>query len=150
MHFRGGFSHGSFVYFVVVRPRLVDGLPTYSSWLVRVCDGDDRFHSYVEVPLECASANRSYAVAIAAHLARPDQVFHGFDGDALFVAFSTAQGNTAETTTEAAVCSYSMERVKLTFAQNIGECFNGDGKIGPYHLVPPEDCTKVVHIMFPF
>ena len=141
VYFKAGFSHDTFTYFVVVRLKLVNDLPMYSTWLVRVCHGDDHFQSYIEVPLECSVGNHTYTLATAAHLTRPKR-------DTLFVSFSTAEGNTARSTRDAAVCAYSMGHVKLVFVQNIRECFRGEGKIGPAHLVQPQECTKAVCTMF--
>jgi len=141
VYFKAGFSHDTFTYFVVVRPKLVNGRPMYSTWLVRVCHGDDHFQSYIEVPLECSVDNRTYTLATAAHLTHPKR-------DTLFVSFSTADGNTAKSARDAAVCAYSMGLVKLVFVQNIRECFRGEGKIGPAHLVQPQECTKAVCTMF--
>lgn len=143
IYFKAGFSHETYTYFVVVRPKSVNGLLVYSTWLARLCHGDDQFHSYIEVPLECSVGNHTYTLATAAHLARPTQRFPRFNqaGDALFVSFSTAEGNTANTTTDAAVCAYTMGHVKIKFVQNIKKCFFGEGKIGPAHLVMPRRCT---------
>lgn len=152
VHFQAGFSHDSFIYFVVVRPKLVNGQAVYSSWLARVCHGDDNFQSYVEVPIECSTDNNNYTIAISAHLARPNQRFPRFSdvGNALFVSFSTMDGNSAKATANAAVCSYSMALVKLKFVQNVKECFSGKGNLGPAHLVFNQECTKTVRTMLLF
>ncbi|TMS37798.1 hypothetical protein L596_004657 [Steinernema carpocapsae] len=128
----GGFSaqNDPFVYFASRQPKDLMN-PLIGSKLVRVCRNDLHYLSYVEMPLECKAGVVNYNILVDIYLGKP-----GYDmaanlsietsSDILFAVFSRGDGDSRNiSTTESALCVYSLDRIGREFRETIENCFRG-------------------------
>lgn len=120
------------------------------SKIARVCQSDDVYFSYSEIPLVCSNGpSENYNLITDAYVAKPgydlanemgtECVFRlfstikartgiGVDESVLFAVFSKG-GETSETARQrqpaSALCVYSMQRIEAVFMENIVACNRG-------------------------
>lgn len=72
IHYVFGFAAKSFSYLLTVQKVSMDS-NTFQSKLVRVCQDDQHYYSYIEVPLVCKNnaAKIDYNLAQSAHIGKP-------------------------------------------------------------------------------
>lgn len=129
VNFVYGFSHEHFVYFISLQAKsLTDN--TMETKIIRVCQKDKYFNSYIEIPLVCyKNKNNPYIVAKAAD-------FEEKSGK-LYVVFEHSTGSSA-------VCGYKMADIRLMFDSTTQNCQQGSGQVGPPHLHTRQSCQKSV------
>lgn len=146
-----GFSSENFSYMLTVQkkepgPENV----AYQSVIVRVCQSDVNYYSYVEVPLICTigdqNDNNTYPILVAAHLGKAGrnlalQLGINTKTDVLFAVFSRIESHSMEPRAEA-LCLFRMDIVRSTFTENIKKCFDGQGFSGGGHLGSIKECSK--------
>ncbi|CAB3406196.1 unnamed protein product [Caenorhabditis bovis] len=129
----GGFQSGDYAYFATrQKSKKKDGVQ--QSRLVRVCTGDNAFHSYTEVPLICEKDGVDYNLvqdvylSIAGYeLARNLSI--DVNDPVLFGVFWEGFKNSTEARTptgRSAVCFYPMKKVEEMFRKNIMDCYKGE------------------------
>lgn len=147
-----GFSSRGFSYFLTVQRKSTStSKQPFVSKLVRICQKDMHYHSYVEVPLVCRTDNGfEYNLAQAAYVGHPGLILASFLGikttdDVLYVVFSKSKENRDihnEPSQQSALCIYALPSVHLTFTQNIQHCFNGNGEQGLDYVNPTVPCIQ--------
>ena len=148
VHYVYGFPSGKFSYVVSVQRKSVQH-QIYISKLLRVCQNDPRFYSYIEVELECMHNNVSYNLVQAAYLGKAGSNLSASLGvdtteDVLYAVFSKGKSNSAEPLPESVMCVYPRRDIVRTFTENIQKCFEGYGNTGPDHIVVPQRCITAV------
>lgn len=147
-----GFSSRGFSYFVTVQRATTITARPFITKLVRVCQKDVNYHSYVEVPLICKNEQLDidYNLAQAAYVGKPGlnlakSLGISTDDEVLYVAFSksTDKGDIYnEPSQQSALCIYSLLSIQQTFTQNIQKCFHGIGVQGLEFISTTEQCLK--------
>lgn len=147
-----GFSYKGFSYFVTVQRKSTTSPKPFITKLVRVCQKDVNYHSYVEVPLLCRAElnNIDYNLAQAAYVGQPGANLASslditVNDEVLYVAFAKSKDKRDiynEPSQESALCVYSLPSVHQTFTQNIQHCFNGAGEQGLDFISRTEPCIQ--------
>lgn len=134
-----GFSYRGFSYFVTVQRKSYNSRKPFITKLVRVCQKDVDYHSYVEVPLVCRTdTGVDYNLAQAAYVGHPgtnlaNSLGISINDEALYVVFAKSKDTRDvynEPSSQSALCVYALPVVHRIFAQNIQHCFNGNGQQG--------------------
>jgi len=137
--YMAGFAVTGFAHFLTVQPERFAlenfGAPptvstTFASRLVRVCERDRSFYSYVEMPIHCADYNLVRAAVVvqpaadlATRLLLSSEV--GDRQKLLVAAFSRSLGEGDSPSNESAVCLYRLVDVQRSFVVNVRRCFSG-------------------------
>ncbi|XP_054751348.2 hepatocyte growth factor receptor-like [Lytechinus pictus] len=136
-----GFEHDGFSYFTTVQREDVDS-EYYHSRVVRICNRDDAYYSYTEIPLECNSyaSGRTYNLLQAAHfgtvgadLARELNFRTG--QKALFGLFAESSPDAPDQPTgNMALCIFTLKKIIRKVTQGVQDCFYGFGSQGLRHF----------------
>ena len=144
MHFVRAYHVGSHVYFFFRRPVSVES-DQVTSHVLRICTGDQRMHSIVELQLKCSINDVTYPylrdirlIDVDPPLQMPDD--SSFAGHTLVGTFTS----TADNAGNSAVCLYQMTNVENSFQSVIVDCFSGHASIGPDYIAAPLTCTGAV------
>ncbi|XP_055342712.1 plexin-A2-like [Paramacrobiotus metropolitanus] len=144
-----GFASGRFSYFITTQPRSTDLYEPVRTKLIRICQDDENYYSYTEVPLVCANSDRTYDLAQAASLGSPGTELAANLGikvtdDILVVAFADQAGepNQNRPDSHSAVCMYSLAQIQQQFTDNIRQCFIGNGMAGLSFIRQTKQCLK--------
>ncbi|XP_055347124.1 plexin-A2-like [Paramacrobiotus metropolitanus] len=144
-----GFASGRFSYFITTQPRSTDRYEPLQSKLVRICQDDKNYHSYTEMPLVCVSKDKTYDVAQAASIGNPGAELAAemnikVTDDILVVAFTdqTKENDRNRPGSSSTVCRYSLAQIQRQFANNIRQCFTGNGKTGFSFSRQTKQCLK--------
>ncbi|XP_066284824.1 plexin-A2-like isoform X5 [Branchiostoma lanceolatum] len=131
-----GFSSGFYSYFVTVQPESynVPNGPLLSK-IVRICHDDNKYHSYIELPLMCSANSVNYNLVQAAYIGKPGAILAGNMGvtpndDVLFAVFSKSQSSSDNPTSSSALCVYTIKDINRAMKARIQDCFNGNGNLG--------------------
>ena len=152
-----GFSSGGFSYFLAVQRQSVEVGPQtqYLTRLLRVCQRDQKYYTYTEVPLRCTHTGANYNIVRAAYvtkagsdLAKSLNLSHlpplTHNDDVLFALFSKSQPQTAEPIADSVLCIYPLKQIRRVFTKTIQDCFKGGGNTGPAHFLTPYPCIDTV------
>ena len=140
-----GFSSELFSYFLVRQKDNTNSTAPVISKLIRICQDDPSYYSYMEVPIRCIDKDgNEFSHVDAAYLGKSSiELSHHlgiyFDDDVLYATFSRS-----EYTFESALCVYSIKSIHSMFSKKIEECFNGIGNTGLSFISPAPTCVKVV------
>lgn len=143
-----GFSSKGFSYFVTVQKKSTTS-KNFITKLVRVCQKDVNYHSYVEVPLICRNDDgHDYNLAQAAYVGNVGLNLASSLGispqdEVLYVAFAKSKDKRDiynEPSQESALCVYALPSIHQIFTQNIQHCFNGNGEQGLDFISRTEPC----------
>lgn len=165
-----GFSSGSFVYFLTVQPETeTPGELFYTSRVVRLCKGDDKFHSYVSLPVGCVKNRVEYRLLQAAFLAKAGSVMATAlniteRDDVLFAVFSKGQKQYRRPSDDSTLCVFTIRDINTRIKERLRSCYQGEGNLELHWLLGKDvQCTKAVriyislgkknietHTMFPF
>ncbi|XP_067861274.1 plexin-A4 isoform X4 [Heptranchias perlo] len=134
-----GFSSSAFVYFLTLQPELVNAGPgssrqqVYTSKLVRLCQADTTFNSYVEMPIGCVKDGVEYRLLQAAHLSKAGPVLArslGISPDqdyVLFAVFSKGQKRRNKAPDESALCMFVLSSINERIKDRLQSCYRGEG-----------------------
>ncbi|XP_072097591.1 plexin-A4 isoform X3 [Mobula birostris] len=134
-----GFSSSAFVYFLTLQPELVHAGPgstrqrVYTSKLVRLCQADTTFNSYVEMPIGCVKDGVEYRLLQAAHLAKAGPVLARSLGitagqdDVLFAVFSKGQKQRSQPPDESVLCMFVLNTINEHIKKRLQSCYRGEG-----------------------
>ncbi|XP_076858316.1 plexin-A2-like isoform X2 [Brachyhypopomus gauderio] len=150
-----GFSSGPFVFFLTVQPETDSGTAGgsaddlfYSSRIVRLCKGDNKFHSYVSLPIGCAQKGVEYRLLQAAYLAKAGSVLAGAlnaseQEDVLFAVFSKGQKQFLSPSDDSALCLFAMRDINAHIKERLRSCYQGEGNLELHWLLGKDvQCTK--------
>ncbi|CAG5114962.1 unnamed protein product, partial [Candidula unifasciata] len=130
VRFVAGFSYSGYVYFITVQPKGLKSKEKVTR-IIRLCQGDRYFRSYIEIPLECQdTSSSSTIVAQAASQMEDGRLVVSYSPDGSSVRASSS------------VCVYRLEDIDLMFAQTVQDCYNGQGKVGPDHYETIRTCMR--------
>lgn len=152
-----GFASGSFVYFLTVQPETSDagGSPGdlfYTSRIVRLCKGDNKFHSYVSLPIGCVQNGVEYRLLQAAYLAKAGSVLAralnaSEQDDVLFAVFSKGQKQYQKPSDDSALCLFTIRDINARIKERLRSCYQGEGNLELHWLLGKDvQCTKAVRI----
>lgn len=132
-----GFSSRIFAYFMTVQLKQ-NSTHEYITKLVRICQSDNRYYSYTEIPISCNKNGVEYNLVQAAYLSKPigDNRKNDENDDVLYGIFDTLSN-------ESALCTFSLESIENEFVQNIQTCFNGDGYTGLDFISTSKPCERI-------
>uniref|UniRef100_A0A3B1K773 Plexin A2 n=1 Tax=Astyanax mexicanus TaxID=7994 RepID=A0A3B1K773_ASTMX len=148
-----GFSSGDFVYFLTVQPETSDagGSPAelfYTSRIVRLCKGDNKFHSYVSLPIGCVRKGVEYRLLQAAYLAKAGSVLAkalnvSEQDDVLFAVFSKGQKQYQRPSDDSALCLFTIRDINARIKERLRSCYQGEGNLELHWLLGKDvQCTK--------
>lgn len=126
-HFIAAFSRHSHVYFLFRRRDLKSPSREYKTYVSRICLDDTSYYSYVEVPLECHSAQRgvTYSLLQAAHLGQPREA----EGrEVLLGVFSIRHSSSGSSSEDSALCVYSLGDLDQQIDSTRDVCYTQDGR----------------------
>ncbi|GFS09139.1 plexin-A2-like [Elysia marginata] len=126
-----GFHHEGFAYFLTTQPKSKQSSQVVTR-LARICEADNYFRSYVEIPLECGDAG-----VVSDFIARAAAVTA--DRESLVVSFSS-QGSKKSSK----VCNFSIEDLNVAFNTTVEDCYSGRGHVGPQHYHKRQGCKQTV------
>lgn len=143
-----GFSSEGFSYFLTTQ---MNAGIEFISKMVRVCQDDEHYYSYTEIPMECATESqdgRKYNLVQAAYVGKAGSDLAADIGitaqdDILFAVFSESvpQFSNRPATNSSALCVYSLKAIRRKFMQNIKTCFSGVGNRGLDFISPSHPCV---------
>ncbi|XP_071486237.1 plexin-A2-like [Diadema antillarum] len=127
-----GFAAGGFSYFVAIQPQIFDSPSEYFTKIARVCQQDDHFYSYIELPLQCSVQSGStvtlYNLAQSAYLGTVGSDLGSSTlqpgTDVLFVLFAKSDGMTDIPDAESAVCMYPLSAIDTEYWRRRLGCAN--------------------------
>lgn len=141
-----GFSSEKFSYFLTTQLKHNShSVPKkYITKLVRICQEDQNYYSYTEIPVDCISDSQQYNLVRAAYLGRPgadlaESLGISIVDDVLYAVFSESKADIP--TNNSALCVYSLKAIRRKFMQNIKACFNGNGSRGLDFISPNMNCV---------
>lgn len=119
------FSHNGFAYFVTVQNKGAS-LESFETRLARVCESDDSFLTYMEVPIECPKdAGLRYTIATSASLGPSGM------SKVLAVAFGSPFGGRMDVNDPgqgSALCFFDMNEVEAAFRVTVENCNQATSK----------------------
>lgn len=143
-----GFASGNFSYFMGIQPKdhlsRLDTVEYYTK-LIRICQRDINFVSYIELPLVCQSGGVDYNVAQSAYVAKAGKQNgeRWQNQDALFVTFAQSYEHERAPQRKSAVCMYLISDLNQAFFNRRRQCVDGhqsNTQMEWYKSVP---CTAV-------
>lgn len=131
------FSEGGYTYFLTIQHSIMCSESTslnYISKIVQICQSDDSFTSYIEMPLSCGDYNLIQDVTLIEASGTLAQMLGSGQGDQIVVAvFTKSEANSNISTSESAVCMYKLTDIRAQFETNINNCYSGTGSLAPLY-----------------
>lgn len=147
------FSSSNFVYFLTVQPETeTPGELFYTSRVVRLCKGDDKFHSYVSLPMGCVKNRVEYRLLQAAFLAKAGSVMAAAlniteQDDVLFAVFSKGQKQYRRPSDDSTLCIFTIRDINSRIKERLRSCYQGEGNLELHWLLGKDvQCTKAVRV----
>ncbi|XP_041350016.1 hepatocyte growth factor receptor-like [Gigantopelta aegis] len=113
-----GFEYNNYTFFVTVQQKDVDNRNDLTTKIVRICQEDRTYHTYIDSTLLCTAGNDAYSVATAAHYS-----VSGGEHVLYVSAVRTRSGVTElDPSAGSVVCDFSMESIQLHFEEVILDC----------------------------
>ena len=133
-----GFSSGNFNYFVTVqettesfRNKNRGGPKVLKTFIIRLCQQDIQYWTYVELPVECQSSNgTNFNIAQSAYLTKPGGYLSKSLGlqawdDVLVVAFFESTSGWDGPSQNSAICMYPVKEINKAVASDQQKCVDG-------------------------
>ena len=158
-----GFSSGNFNYFVTVQETTKSyddrtknnggGAKVWKTFIIRLCQQDNQYLSYVELPVECRSSNgKNFTIAQSAYLTKPGGHLSKSLGlqasdDVLVVAFFESSSGWDGSSQNSAICLYPVKEINEGIASDLQKCVDGtytsNTKLGlPWIADGDENCAS--------
>lgn len=150
-----GFSSGGFSYFVSVQEttKSYENKETpkaLRTFIIRLCQKDTAYLSYIELPLECQGANGTTVnIANSSYLTKAGDGFgfHGSD-DVLVITFFESTKGWDGPSKKSAICMYPVKEINEAMMSNLRNCTDRvtpDEKFGlPWVLNGDKKCADQV------
>ncbi|XP_068690006.1 plexin-A1-like isoform X2 [Montipora foliosa] len=131
-----GFSSGDFNYFVTVQETTESfeeelKQEVLKTFIIRICQQDIHYKTYIELPVECQSSGKNYNRAQSGYLTKRGDLYSKSSrlqapDDVLIVTFSesTAGWNGVSSQTSA-ICLYPVKEINEAMASEQQKCVNG-------------------------
>ncbi|KAF5308525.1 hypothetical protein FQR65_LT06190 [Abscondita terminalis] len=142
-----GFASDGFSYFLTTQRKNLSS-NEYISKLVRICDNDEYYYSYMEVPIECKSSKKNYNLMKAAYVGKVGSKLAGSLGittndEVLFAVFSESElSDNNKPSNSSGFCIYSLKNIRKVFTDNINKCNKGIGQRGLEFITPSQTCVS--------
>lgn len=128
-----GFSSGGFSYFVSVQEttKSYENKETpkiLKTFIVRLCQKDTAYLSYIELPLECKGSNGTdFNIAQSAYLTKAGEGFGPHSShDVLVITFFESSKGWDGPSQKSAVCMYPVKEINKAMMDNLRACVNRD------------------------
>ena len=133
-----GFTLGGFTYFVSVQETTESynqkkNPKVFSTFIIRICQRDKNYFSYLELPLECKGTNgTNFNIGTSAYLTKPGNFFAKSSGiqasdEVLVVTF-------VQTASKSGVCFYPVKEINEKLAADQKKCADGSYSREKYGL----------------
>ena len=140
-----GFSLGGFTYFVSIQEttesyNLRKSLKVFSTFIIRICQLDRSYVSYLELPLECKGTNgTNFNIGTSAYLTKPGNFFAKSSGiqasdEVLVVTFVQTNGGWNDPASKSGVCFYPVKEINEKLAADQKKCADGSYSTEQYGL----------------
>ena len=140
-----GFTLGGFTYFVSVQ-ETTDSYnqkknpKVFSTFIIRICQRDKNYFSYLELPLECKGTNgTNFNIGTSAYLTKPGNFFAKSSGiqasdEVLVVTFVQTNGGWTDPASKSGVCFYPVKEINEKLAADPKKCADGSYSTEKYGL----------------
>ena len=140
-----GFSLGGFTYFVSVQETTESynqkkNPKVFSTFIIRICQRDKNYFSYLELPLECKGTNgTNFNIGTSAYLTKPGNFFAKSSGiqasdEVLVVTFVQTNGGWDDSASKSGVCFYPVKEINEKLAADQRKCADGSYSTEKYGL----------------
>ena len=140
-----GFSLGGFTYFVSVQETTESynqkkNPKVFSTFIIRICQRDRNYFSYLELPLECKGTNGTkFNIGTSAYLTKPGKFFVKSSGiqasdEVLVVTFVQTNGDWNHSASKSGVCFYPVKEINEKLAADQKKCADGSYSTERYGL----------------
>ena len=140
-----GFSLGGFTYFVSVQETTESynqkkNPKVFSTFIIRICQRDKNYFSYLELPLECKGTNgTNFNIGTSAYLTKPGNFFATSSGiqasdEVLVVTFVQTNGGWNDPASKSGVCFYPVKEINEKLAADQKKCADGSYSTEKYGL----------------
>ena len=140
-----GFTLGGFTYFVSVQETTESynqkkNPKVFSTFIIRICQQDKNYFSYLELPLECKGTNgTNFNNGTSAYLTKPGNSFAKSSGiqasdEVLVVTFVQTNGGWNYPASKSGVCFYPVKEINEKLAADQKKCADGSYSTEKYGL----------------
>ena len=140
-----GFTLGDFTYFVSVQETTESynqkkNPKVFSTFIIRICQRDKNYFSYLELPLECKGTNgTNFNIGTSAYLTKPGNFFAKSSGiqasdEVLVVTFVQTNGGWDDLASKSGVCFYPVKEINEKLAADQKKCADGSYSTQKYGL----------------
>ena len=140
-----GFTLGGFTYFVSVQETTESytqkrNPKVFSTFIIRICQRDKNYFSYLELPLECKGTNGThFNIGTSAYLTKPGNFFAKSSGiqasdEVLVVTFVQTNGGWNDPASKSGVCFYPVKEINEKLAADQKKCADGSYSSERYGL----------------
>ena len=140
-----GFTLGGFTYFVSVQETTESynqkkNPKVFSTFIIRICQRDKNYFSYLELPLECKGTNgTNFNIGTSAYLTKPGKFFATSSGiqasdEVLVVTFVQTNGGWNDPASKSGVCFYPVKEINEKLAADQKKCADGSYSTEKYGL----------------
>ena len=140
-----GFTLGGFTYFVSVQETTESynqkkNPKVFSTFIIRICQRDKNYFSYLELPLECKGTNgTNFNIGTSAYLTKPGNFFAKSSGiqasdEVLVVTFVQTIGGWNDPASKSGVCFYPVKEINEKLAADQTKCADGSYSTEKYGL----------------
>ena len=154
-----GFSLGGFTYFVSVQETTESynqkkNPEVFSTFIIRICQRDKNYYSYLELPLECKGTNgTNFNIGTSAYLTKPGNFFAKSSGiqasdEVLVVTFVQTNGGWNHSASKSGVCFYPVKEINEKLAADQKKCADGSYSTEKYGLPWVDDVKNCATVIF--
>ena len=145
-----GFTLGDFTYFVSVQETTESynqkkNPKVFSTFIIRICQRDKNYFSYLELPLKCKGTNgTNFNIGTSAYLTKPGNFFAKSAGiqasdEVLVVTFIQTNGGWNDQASKSGVCFYPVKEINEKLAADQKKCADGSYSTEKYGLPWADD-----------
>ena len=154
-----GFSLGGFTYFVSVQETTESynqkkNPKVFSTFIIRICQRDKNYFSYLELPLKCKGTNGpNFNIGTSAYLTKPGNFFATSSGiqasdEVLVVTFVQTNGGWNHFASKSGVCFYPVKEINEKLAADQKKCADGSYSTEEYGLPWLSDVKNCATVIF--
>ena len=154
-----GFTLGGFTYFVSVQETTESytqkrNPKVFSTFIIRICQRDKNYLSYLELPLECKGTNgTNFNIGTSAYLTKPGNFFAKSSGiqasdEVLVVTFVQTNGDWNDHASKSGVCFYPVKEINEKLAADQKKCADGSYSTEKYGLPWVADVKNCATVIF--
>ena len=141
-----GFNHSHYSYFLTNQRSSVRDGAEYESKIIRICQKDNQFFSYMELPVQCTGgSNFEHTVSSTAYFGkigpkkyRDFGISQESEADTLFVSMGVplmGRRDRFNSSIGSAICAFSVKQINNAFKEAAKECFRGVDHVRPLETI---------------